>query len=284
MRAPLVFNIQDVYPDAAVRVGAITNSRVIRALNWLERFSYARADAVTVLSDDLRASVAERTKRPDDVRVIPNFVDTLRISPGERLNSYRTDHGIGDEFVVMYAGNVGFSQPLELLVEAARRLQHRTDIRFVVNGEGSRRTQLAAEVAGLGNVTLVDFQPKDRLQEVLAAGDLHLVLLREGLASVSVPSKLYSILAAGRPVLASVDQGTEVDRVLSESGAGTTVPAGEVDGFVAAVEKWADDAARREASGAAGRRFAEGWLSAASVAASYSELFTELIERRRPAD
>jgi colanic acid biosynthesis glycosyl transferase WcaI len=280
MRAPLVFNIQDVYPDAAVQVGAITNERVIAALRGLERFSYARADAVTVLSDDLRDSLARRVDDPSKVRVIPNFVDTEGITPGPRMNSYRSEFGIGDELVVMYAGNVGYSQPLELVVEAARRLSHRSDIRFVVNGEGSRRAELERDVAGLDNVTLVDFQPKERLPEVLAAGDVHLVLLREGLAAVSVPSKLYSILAAGRPVLASVDPGTEVDRVLAGCGGGATVPAGDTDAFVGAVEQLADDPDRRLAAGQAGRAFAETWSSAAGVAAMYEELFEELVARR----
>ena len=149
---------------------------------------------------------------------------------------------------------------------------------FSINGEGSRRSQLEGEVADLDNVTLVDFQPKDRLAEVLAAGDVHLVLLREGLASVSVPSKMYSVLAAGRPVLASVDPGTEVDRVISGVGAGEAVPAGDVDAFCAAVESWVDDAARRSVAGAAGRRFAESWLSADAVAGEYSALFVELTE------
>ncbi|MDG2111573.1 MAG: glycosyltransferase family 4 protein [Actinomycetota bacterium] len=281
MRAPMVFNIQDVYPDAAVQVGAISNSKVIWALRKLERFSYARSSAVTVLSDDLRDSLADRVAEPGKVRVIPNFVDTTAITPARRDNTYRDEFGIGDETVVMYAGNVGFSQPLELVVAAARRLADRSDIRFVVNGEGSRRAELEREVDGLGNVTIVDFQPKDRLAEVLAAGDVHLVLLREGLASVSVPSKMYSILAAGRPVLASVDQGTEVDRVLSRSGAGTAVPAGDTESFIEAVVRYADDAPRRQTEGRAGRAFAETWLSAASVAEAYEDLFAELVASRK---
>ena len=277
MRAPMVFNIQDVYPDAAVRVGALTNARVIRVLEWLERFSYERAEAVTVLSNDLRDSLVERVRDPDKVRVIPNFVDTSRIAPGSRHNSYRSEFGIGDEVVVMYAGNVGYSQPLELVVEAARSMEGRDDVRFVVNGEGSRREELEADVAGLDNVTLVDFQPSERLAEVLAAGDLHLVLLKEGLASVSVPSKMYSILAAGRPVLASVDPGTEVQRVLERSGAGRAVAAGDVSGFVDALTELVADRKLLEESGAAARRFAESWLSAAAVAGAYTDLFEELV-------
>ena len=277
MRRPVVFNIQDVYPDAAVEVGALTNRRVITLLGWLERFSYARAGAVTVLSEDLKENLAGRVSDPAKVRVIPNFVDTETITPGPRLNGYREQYGLGDEMVVMYAGNVGYSQPLELIVEAARRLGHRDDVRFVINGEGSRRGEIEALVAGMNNVVLAPFQPKERLVEVLAAGDVHLVLLKPGLAKVSVPSKMYSILAAGRPVLASVDLGTEVDRVLSGSGAGWAVAAGDVDGFVGAIEKVLDDPDGARMAGAAGRAFAQTWLSPGAAAEAYEELFSELI-------
>lgn len=280
MGAPFVFNIQDVYPDAAVRVGAITDRRVIGALNRLERFSYARASAVTVLSEDLRESLSGRVKDPSRIRVIPNFVDTERIQPGSRMNGYRRDLGITDQTVVLYAGNVGYSQPLELIVEAARRLSSRPDIHFVVNGEGSRRSALESDAAGLDNLSIVDFQPSERLGDVLAAGDIHLVLLKEGLASVSVPSKLYSILAAGRPVVASVDPGTEVERVLQEADAGLACRPGDLDGFVRAVELLANDPERRDAAGSGGRKFAEGWLSPGAVAGAYEQLFEELIAAR----
>src|SRR5262249_16944681 len=135
-RAPLVFNIQDVFPDAAVELGAISSGRVIDAARRLERASYRAADAVTLPSHDLRDSVAaklppgERTK----VRVIPNFVDTAAVRPLDRMTSYRRQLGIGTETVVMYAGNVGLSQSLELILAAAEKLSHREDIVFVVNG------------------------------------------------------------------------------------------------------------------------------------------------------
>ena len=97
-RGPLVFNIQDVFPDAAVETGAITNRHVIALAAWLERFSYNRAAAVTVLSDDLRQNVVAKVKtaRRGDIRVIPNFVDTEAISPRSRDTSLRTELGLGD--------------------------------------------------------------------------------------------------------------------------------------------------------------------------------------------
>ena len=121
-RCPMVFNVQDVFPDVAVDLGKLTDPRLVRAARWLERTTYARAAAVTVLSEDLRANIAAKV-RPDhrgDIRVIPNFVDTDAIQPMPRATAYRRELGIGDgQTVVLYAGNVGFSQSLDLLVEAA---------------------------------------------------------------------------------------------------------------------------------------------------------------------
>ena len=277
-RAPFVFNVQDIFPDVAVEVGAINDPRVIRLLRWLERFVYRRADAVTVLSDDLRDNVEEKLGETSStrVRVIPNFVDTERIVPGPRDNPYRREFGLGERTVVLYAGNLGFSQPLELLVDAARVLRARDDVVFVINGGGSARPALEADAADLDNVVFVDLQPRDRLPEVLAAGDVHIIALRRGLARSSVPSKLYSILAAGRPVLASIDEGTEVERVLGEAEAGRAVPPEDVQAFVDALEELLDDPAGRDRMGIAGRRFVEAWASPVAVAASYGALFDEL--------
>ena len=275
-RAPLVLNIQDVHPDAAIATGTITDTRAIGLLRRLEKISYRNADAITVLSDDLREKLVDRVPDENQLLVIPNFVDTESIYPSERHNNYRQELGLLDETLVMYAGNVGFSQPLELVIEAAEQLLDREDIVFVINGNGSRRAQLEKAAEDLPNITFMDYQPHSRLNEVLAAGDIHLIPLQAGLGSISVPSKLYSILAAGRPVLASVDSGTEIDRVVTRSGAGINSDPANPAEFVAALINLVDDPAGRAAAGEQARRFAEQWLSPKAVAESYSELFLGL--------
>jgi colanic acid biosynthesis glycosyl transferase WcaI len=279
-RAPFVFNIQDVFPDVAVELGLLTDARVIKAAAATERFAYRHADAVTVLSDDLRdnivAKIGRQRRRRTRVEVIPNFVDAAAIAPRPKENDYRREHGLEGKTVVMYAGNVGLSQSIGLLLDAARVLRDRTDLVFVVNGGGAARPALEAEAAGLPNVRFVDYQPIERLPDVLAAADIHTVLLKTGLAKASVPSKLYSILAAGRPVLASVDPGTEVQRTLERAGAGVAVRPDDRTAFVAALVEMLDDPARAAAMGASGRSFVESWASPAAVAAQYAELFASL--------
>jgi colanic acid biosynthesis glycosyl transferase WcaI len=272
-RAPLVFNIQDVFPDAAVETGAITDRRIIRIASWLERVSYHRATAVTVLSDDLADNVRSKLapRRRGDVHVIPNFVDTEQLRPADRMTPYRSELGIGAEPVVLYAGNVGFSQSLELMLAAARELP---DVTFLVNGEGAARPSLELEAAGLANVRFGNFQPSERLNEVLATGDVHVVPLRTGLGRVSVPSKTYSILAAGRPVVAAIDPGTEVPRMLAESGGGIAVVPDDAPAFVAALRTVLERDDLGAALGAAGRTWVESAASPAAVAAAYEALLS----------
>ena len=267
-RAPLVFNVQDVFPDAAVRTGAIRSRRLIGLASALERWTYHRAAAVTVLSDDLADNVRAkvRPRHRDAVHVIPNFVDTGRIRPGDRMTPYRAELGIGDEPVVLYAGNVGFSQSLGMVLAAARRIPGAT---FVINGEGSERARLELEAAGITNLRFGDYQPRERVPEVLATGDVHVVPLRAGLGAVSVPSKTYSILAAARPVVAAIDEGTEVPRILAQSGAGIAVPPDDEDRFVAAIEALLADAPTRERMGRSGREWVVERVSPDAVAGEY---------------
>jgi colanic acid biosynthesis glycosyl transferase WcaI len=271
-RAPLVFNIQDVFPDAAIQTGAISNKKIIAAAKWLERMSYQRSDAVVLLSQDLRANISNKIDKKFHQRlhVIPNFVDTHAITPQDRMTAYRSELGIGDQMVVMYAGNVGFSQSLNLVVDAAAKFPN---IAFVINGDGAARKKLEQDCARLTNVYFGDYQPIERLSEVLATGDVHVVPLRAGLASVSVPSKSYSILAAGRPMLAAIDLGTEIPNMLQQSGAGVAV---EPDNSTAFIEALSQLVSRREQlheMGARGRTWVETHASPASVAAQYEAIF-----------
>ena len=268
----LVFNIQDVFPDAAVETGAISNQRVIAVASWLERVSYQRSDSVVLLSDDLANNVQRKLdqKFHKRIRVIPNFVDTQAIVPMSRLTNYRRELGVDESLVVMYAGNVGFSQSLELMIEAARVLPN---VIFVINGEGAARKSLEAKAHALSNVKFGDYQDASRLSEVLATGDLHVVPLRRGLGSVSVPSKTYSILAAGRPICAAIDLDTEVPRILAAANAGVCVEPDDQAAFVSAIAAMIGDRKSLEEMGASGRKWVEGHASPQSIAQRYEALY-----------
>lgn len=274
-RAPLIFNIQDIFPDAAIATGKIKGKRLIAFAEWLERISYKSSDAVTVLSESMRDNVAAKipADRRDRIHVIANFVDTDAVRPMNRMTQYRYELGLGEERIVMYAGNLGFSQSVDLLVEAARRMP---TVTFLINGEGSTREEIMHSAAGLNNMHFGLFQPQERLSEVLATGDIHVVPLRAGLGNVSVPSKTYSILAAGRPVVAAIDRDTEVTHIVEQSGAGICVQPDNVSALVAALESLISDPKQAEVMGEQGRTWVERHASPANVGRAYTDLIHEL--------
>ena len=278
-RCPLVFNIQDVFPDAAVETGAISNRTIIAAASRLERLSYLAADAVTVLSDDLRDNVvaklqaARGDRAGDTVHVIPNFVDTDAIVPADRATPYRVELGLGNGPVVLYAGNVGFSQSLDLMLAAARQLP---EVTFLINGNGAARAPLETAAIDIANLRFADYIEPSRLSELLATGDIHVVPLRRGLGRVSVPSKTYSIMAAGRPVVAAIDPDTAVPRILAESGGGIAVPPDDAPAFVEAIRLLVEDPDRGTRLGALGRAWVEREASPTAVGAAYDVLLRSL--------
>jgi colanic acid biosynthesis glycosyl transferase WcaI len=274
-RAPCIFNIQDVFPDAAITTGAITNKKVIAVARWLERVSYHRSDAVVVLSKDLQKNVLAKIapRHQSKVHVIPNFVDAERIVPMGRMTNYRSELGIASETVVMYAGNVGFSQSLTMIIDAAKAMK---DVAFVINGDGAARAELVRAAQDVPNVYFSDYQPRERVSEVLASGDIHVVLLKTGLGAVSVPSKTYSILAAARPVVAAIDSDTEVTRILATSGAGTVVAPDNSQLFISALQAMCGDLDASRQMGQAGRQWVQSHVSPAVVARSYLDLCNSL--------
>ena len=280
-RAPLIFNIQDVFPDAAIATGKLTNKKLISLSQWLERVSYRASDAVVVLSSDLQKNVQDKLGSHHNSRVvvIPNFVDADKIVPRSAHTEYRSTHAPNAEHVVMYAGNVGFSQSLDLVVEAARQMPNTT---FIVNGEGSARGELEAFARGLTNIRFVDYQDANRLGEVLASADLHVVPLRTGLGAVSVPSKAYSIMAAGRPILAAIDADSEVARIVTSVACGQVVPPDSPTAFVEALRQMLSEPAELSAMGARGRMWVVENASPEAVGEAYHRLINALNRTKTP--
>jgi colanic acid biosynthesis glycosyl transferase WcaI len=275
-RVPFVFNVQDIFPDVAVELDMLTNERAIRIARRLERSLYDSAHAVTVLSEDQARNVRAKIAQPDKVKVIPNFVDISRVRVVDRMTDYRRSHQIGDELVVMYSGNVGFSQSFHLVEAAAIHFADRSDVRFVINGEGAARADVERWARRLPNVIISDFAPREKVSDVLGTADLHLILLSAGLAKSSTPSKLYGIMAAGRPVLASIDLGSDADRVIHRSGAGLTVAPDDPAAFIAALDRLLADRVELERLGSRAKQFVGQLMTPDQQAQAYESLFVQL--------
>ncbi len=224
-KKPAVFSVFDVFPHIGITLGVFRNTSVISAVGRLERFCLENSGIIGILSESFRPEL-RALGVPDEKMILTNiWVDTEFIRPMPRMTPFAKEHGLIDSFVVLYAGNLGLSQGLESILAASELLGGVGDIRFVVIGDGIGKEELMRQSAtrGLTNVLFLPFQPRDRLPEVLATSDVSLVLLRKGVTADSLPSKIFSILASGRPVIASVDEGSEAWNLIMRAGAGLCV-------------------------------------------------------------
>src|SRR5437667_281232 len=232
--------------EVAALIENFQNRTVDRALERVNRYLLREADAVVALGERMRRRlVEEKGADPPRVDVIHNWADCEAIVPGARDNGFSRAHGLDDRFVVMHSGNVGLSQNLDVAIEAAARLQSRERLVLVVVGNGARRAALERDVArrGLSNVRFLPYVPKELLHESFATADAFLVSLKPGLEGYIVPSKLYGILAAGRPFVAAVDPSCEVATIATEHSCGVVAPPGDPDALASAIAGLCDDPA-----------------------------------------
>jgi colanic acid biosynthesis glycosyl transferase WcaI len=240
--AKLVCYLQDIHPDIGIALGKFRDSWVLRLLRRLLFSVYRRADRLVVLSRDMRDHIARSNIDPQKIECIPNWVDTSVVRPVKEGNAFRKRNGINGQFVVMYSGNLGLCQRLEDVVAAAGCLRGRSDILFLLVGEGALKAKLRQQVEeqGLSNVTFLPYQPKSELSDSLSAADVHLVPLDERVASCLMPSKLYGILASGTPLVAVAPDDCELAELALEHGIGVLAPPGEPAALAEVIEKLAD--------------------------------------------
>jgi len=283
---PYVYLVHDLYPDIAVELGFLDEGglveRIWRKIN--ERF-LTDADRVIVLGESMRDAVLSRYGSVDEskVAVIHNWEDESFIEPMPKAeNSFAREHGTVEPFTIVYSGNVGRFHELETVIDAVDRLDARgCDVKFLIIGEGARKSDLQDYVAR-NDITAVDFlpfQPLDRLPESLTCGDVSLVGIKEGMQGLCVSSKLYSSLAAGRPILAVVGQGDEVEVVVNECDCGIHVEPGDVEGCVDAIERWLTDPDVHERQGQNARRCLEDRFTFEEACSRYQEILKRITSK-----
>jgi len=220
---PFVMAYKDIFPEVAHLLEDFQSKAVYRVLQTVTCFLARKADRVVVLGETMRRVLIEdKGAEPMKTLVIPDWADRAEIAPGPKRNPFSLTHGLSEKFVVMHSGNIGLSQGLDVLFEAARRLAAYSDIEVVFVGDGVKRPALEALARHLAvqNVRFLPYQPKDRLSESFASADVFVVSLKRGLAGYIVPSKLYGILAAGRPYVAAVEEASEVAAITRKYDSG----------------------------------------------------------------
>ena len=275
-RSRVIVNIQDLYPQTVIDLGLLKNRFLIAISNWMERFIYRHADAITVHSDGNLEYVVNKGAPAGAVRVVHNWVDLNEVSPGPLDNEWRRSHDLNGTFVVSFAGTMGFAQGLEDILDIAERLKEHGEIMFVMAGDGVYRQHLQdlAKERDMTNVRFVPTQPPEEYVELLRASDVCLVPLSKDLKTPVVPGKLQSIMAAGRPAVCWADPASDAKRMIADADCGSFYPAGQKEEITQAILDLYQGNGLAAKKGQNGRAYAEAHFAREASTRIYDELIS----------
>ena len=277
---PFIINCRDLYPDVALGLGKLRPGMISRTFDYLNRKSFDRAHCIVCIGTSMKNRLKKKGLRHRLIKVIPDWADTRSIRPVAREdNLFLNKIGARDKFIIMYSGNLGFSQKFTAVFKALTLLKKQIPFYAVIIGDGVMKSELKAEARSLGlkDISFFPYQPRADLSFSLSAADLHLLPLKSGMDGAMVPSKLYGIMAAGRPYLAITDEGSEPARLAEETGCGIWVQPDDIEAIARKLE-WAFK--RRDVlsqMGETGRRIAEERFDKEVVIAEWFDLLEEYV-------
>ena len=281
---PYVFRVEDLQPDAAVDLGMLPSGPVVRLLYAIERLAYRRATLVSTLTPAMKRRIVSKGSPPERVTVSPDWAEPslfeLPLTGGGV--AFRQRFGLANRFLVVHVGNMGVKQGLDVVLAAAERSRNCPEIVYLLVGDGAMRPALEARAAatGLTNLRILPLQPAAVFRDVLAAADLTLVTQHRAVADIVFPSKVLTLLAAGKPVVASLNGTSEVARVVFEAGAGVITAAEDPEALATAVRTLRGDADRRRAMGAQGRAYARAHWDRERILSAMEQQFLALAQGR----
>jgi colanic acid biosynthesis glycosyl transferase WcaI len=284
-RVPFVFDVEDLQPDAAVELGMMKGKLLVRALYRIERLAYQRAALVSTITEGMRQRILEKGTDPGKVVLFPPRADSSLYTLRDRTNGsgFREQYGLQGKLIVSHSGNMGVKQGLEVILEAAEKSREREDIQFLFVGDGAMRPQLEAQARSrnLNNVRFLPLLGDDLFPEMLAATDIALITQQRVVSNIVFPSKVVTLLCAGCPVIASVNSGSEVAKVILRSGAGLIVEPENADALLNAIlqlSKCPESLARMSIQA---RQFANETWDERHTLPRMEEQFTECAKRWR---
>ena len=256
---PFIYVLQDIFPDSLVGTGMTHKGSLLWKIGRrIENFTYRNADKIIVISQDFKKNIMAKGVPEEKIEVVYNWVDQNAIMPvKDEDNELFEEFGIGrDKFRVVYAGNLGNAQNIGIIVEAAKRFKDNGNIEFVIFGTGGLEDEIKATKAKeqLDNLKVFPLQPYERVAKVYGLGNVCIVACKAGLGGAAMPSKTWSIMSAGRAVLANFDEG-ELKEIVENNRCGVFTKADDMDGFVAAIEELSQHPERCAEMGKNGRQF-----------------------------
>lgn len=283
-KCPVVYNAQDLFPDTLSGTGLAKKGGLLWKIgSWVARVTFNNTDKIIAISEDIKRTLVEEKGIPaDKVVVVYNWVDSDAVVPiAKEENPLFEEFGLNREkFHVVYAGNLGNAQNINIVVDAAARLRDNENVEFVVFGSGGLENDIRAriEAEGLKNLRLLPLQPVERVKYVYSLGDVCLVSCKEGLGGSAMPSKTWSILSCGRPVLANFDEG-ELQMILTKNQLGVFTKAGDLEGFVDAISQLAAEPEKCAEMGARGRQFILDNLTKDAGTRKYAEVLRSVCKK-----
>jgi len=280
-RKPIVFGVQDLHPQCYIDQGILKNKLAIKLLERLEKFCYDKAAAVTVHSDGNKSHIVDlKGIAAQKVRVIPNWIDTDEMKPLPRDNEFAQKHNLNGKFVVGYAGTLGMSQGLLSVIDAARILRDRKDIEFFIVGDGIEKRTMIDRVKeySLENVKFLEMQPKAVYPFVVASCDVGLVTLNSKVKTPVVPSKILSLMAAAKPVLASMPLDGDAPKLIEEAGCGVCIPPESPELMAEKILYLAANPKQCEMFSRQGREYVVEEMSLKKAVSRLERLFEEVID------
>jgi colanic acid biosynthesis glycosyl transferase WcaI len=228
-KVPWILRVEDLFPDLLISMGIIQKSWITDILFWLERYLYKKASHVAVISEGFKQNLARKGVDESKVSILPVWADPSQITPMKKENDLYESLDIKGRYVLLYSGNLGFTSSLDELLAAAKYLEYREDILFLISGEGVQKKALIqmAETLHLRNVEFLPYQPRRKYPELLALADIGIVTLNKASSKNSLPGKTFNIMASGRPILAITDDQSELGKVVRQFDCGVVVPEGQ---------------------------------------------------------
>lgn len=276
-RKTFLLEVRDLWPEFAIDAGLLKNPVVIWIARRVEDFLYARADHIVINSPAYRTYLAERGVSEGRISLIANGVDSSMFHPDARGDALRSEFGIGDRFLVLYAGAMGMMNDLSTMVAAADILRHRSDIAFMIVGDGKERENIRTQVERkqLTNFILAGAQPKGRMPDFLAAADCGLAsLLPIRSMMMTYPNKVFDYMAAGRPTVLAIDG--VIRKVIDDARGGLFAPPGDPVAMARAISQLADDRAAARQMGTNARAYVETFFNRDAQARQFLELVQRL--------
>lgn len=285
-RVPFVYNLQDIFPDSLANTGMTRKGSLLWKIGRsIENATYRRADRIIVISEGFRRNLLAKGVPDGKIAVVSNWVDLDQVKPVPREeNRLFQELGIDeDTFVVVYAGNIGEAQGAEVILDAARLLEDEKQIRFVIFGGGPRFEALQERVRseGFSNLTITGLMPLERVSEVYSMGDAALITCRKGTGGAGMPSKTWSILACGTPIIASFDTESDLADVLKASGAGCCVDPENPQSLADAIREAFRTRPKTAAAMESLRAYAMRTASREACVGEYIRQFREVLQEAR---